>query len=165
VSHVLGFFLENFSMNQQQNQKLYVGNLNFEASEDQVRELFNTYGEVQEVKIVMDRFTGRSRGFAFVRFDTADSAVKAKDALNGQPFQGKTLVIDLARTEQREPRSPMGGGGERRERSNAGGGAGEFRPRREWGDRNDSRGGERRGGGDFNRSDRGDRHGYGNGNR
>src|SRR5579863_8414664 len=98
-------------MNQQQNQKLYVGNLNFEASEDQVRELFGTYGEVQEVKIVMDRFTGRSRGFAFVRFDSADSAAKAKDALNGQPFQGKTLVIDLARTEQRESRGPMGGGG------------------------------------------------------
>ena len=153
-------------MNQEQNQKLYVGNLNFEASEDQVRELFNTYGEVQEVKIVMDRFTGRSRGFAFVRYNTADSAAKAKDALNGQPFQGKTLVIDLARTEQREPRGPMGGGGgERRERTSAGGGggAGEFRPRREWGDRNDSRGGgERRGGGDFNRSDRGDRFGHGN---
>jgi RNA recognition motif-containing protein len=157
-----GFFLENFLMNQQQNQKLYVGNLNFEASEDQVRELFGTFGEVQEVKIVMDRFTGRSRGFAFVRFDSADSAAKAKDALNGQPFQGKTLVIDLARTEQREPRGPMGGaGGERRERT-GGGGAGEFRPRREWGDRNESRGGERRGGGDYNRSDRGDRFGHGN---
>lgn len=140
-------------MNQQQNQKLYVGNLNFEANEDQVRELFGAYGDVQEVKIVMDRFTGRSRGFAFVRFDSADSAAKAKEALNGQPFQGKTLVIDLARTEQREPRGPMGGGGERRERS------GEFRPRREWGDRDGGGRGERR---DFNRSDRGDRYGHGN---
>ena len=145
-------------MNQQQNQKLYVGNLNFEANEEQVRELFSSYGEVQEVKIVMDRFTGRSRGFAFVRFDSADAAAKAKDALNGQPFQGKTLVIDVARTEQREPRGPMGGGGgERRERS-----GGEFRPRREWGgDRGEGRG-ERRGGGDFHRSDRGDRFGHGN---
>jgi cold-inducible RNA-binding protein len=158
---VQGFFLENFSMNQQQNQKLYVGNLNFEATEEQVRELFGIHGEVQEVKIVMDRFTGRSRGFAFVRFDSADSASKAKDALNGQPFQGKTLVIDLARTEQREPRGPMGGGGERRERTgHTPGGGGEFRPRREWGDRNEGRG-ERRGG-DFNRSDRGDRFGHGN---
>ena len=134
-------------MNQQQNQKLYVGNLNFEANEDQVRELFGSYGEVQDVKIVMDRFTGRSRGFAFVRFDTADSAGKAKEALNGQPFQGKTLVIDWARTEQREAR-PMG---ERRERS----GGGEFRPRREWGDRGSDRG-ERRGfgGHGHDRSDR-----------
>lgn len=113
-------------MNQQQNQKLYVGNLNFDATEDQVRELFGSYGEVQEVKIVMDRFSGRSRGFAFVRMESADSAGKAKDALNGQPFQGKSLVIDWARTEQRD--RPMG---ERRERP--AGGGGEFRPRREWG--------------------------------
>ena len=135
----------------QQNQKLYVGNLNFDASEDQVRELFGTFGEVQEVKIVMDRFSGRSRGFAFVRMATADDAGKAKDALNGQPFQGKALVIDWARTEQRD--RPMG---ERRERP-----AGEFRPRREgntgggggggWGDR----GGERR-----EREPRGDRGGF-----
>ncbi|MGB7978783.1 MAG: RNA-binding protein, partial [Chlamydiales bacterium] len=100
----------------QQNQKLYVGNLNFDASEDQVRELFGSFGEVQEVKIVMDRFSGRSRGFAFVRMATADDAGKAKEALNGQPFQGKALVIDWARTEQRD--RPMG---ERRERP-----AGEF---------------------------------------
>ncbi|PIS03418.1 MAG: RNA-binding protein [Chlamydiae bacterium CG10_big_fil_rev_8_21_14_0_10_42_34] len=126
----------------QQNQKLYVGNVNFDASEDQVRELFGTFGEVQEVKIVMDRFSGRSRGFAFVRMATADDAGKAKDSLNGQPFQGKALVIDWARTEQRD--RPMG---ERRERP-----AGEFRPRREgaggWG-------GERR-----DREPRGDRGGY-----
>ncbi len=133
----------------QQNQKLYVGNLNFEANEEQVRELFGTYGEVAEVKIVMDRFTGRSRGFAFVRFNDADAAGKAKEALNGQPFQGKTLVIDWARMEQREPRAPMG---ERRERP-----AGEFRPRRDFGgDRGGDRGERReyRGGGD-----RGDRSG------
>jgi cold-inducible RNA-binding protein len=129
----------------QQNQKLYVGNLNFDASEDQVRELFGSFGEVQEVKIVMDRFSGRSRGFAFVRMATADDAGKAKDSLNGQPFQGKALVIDWARTEQRD--RPMG---ERRERP-----AGEFRPRREggggggWGG---DRGGERR-----EREPRGDR--------
>jgi len=135
-------------MNQQaQTQKLYVGNLNFDANEDQVRELFSSFGQVEDVKIVMDRFSGRSRGFAFVRMDSADSAGKAKEALNGQPFQGKALVIDWARTEQRD--RPMG---ERRERP-----AGEFRPRREggggWG--GGDRGGERReyrGGGDRDRS-------------
>ncbi len=133
----------------QQNQKLYVGNLNFDASEDQVRELFGSFGEVQEVKIVMDRFSGRSRGFAFVRMATADDAGKAKEALNGQPFQGKALVIDWARTEQRD--RPMG---ERRERP-----AGEFRPRREggagggWGGGGDR--GERR-----EREPRGDRGGF-----
>jgi cold-inducible RNA-binding protein len=127
----------------QQNQKLYVGNLNFDASEDQVRELFGSFGEVQEVKIVMDRFSGRSRGFAFVRMTTSDDAGKAKDALNGQPFQGKALVIDWARTEQRD--RPMG---ERRERP-----SGEFRPRREGGWGGDR--GERR-----EREPRGDRGGF-----
>lgn len=121
----------------QQNQKLYVGNLNFDATEDQVRELFAPYGEVAEVKIIMDRFSGRSRGFAFVRMATTEGATKAKEALHGQPFQGKALVIDWARTEQRDRPA---GGGERRERS---AGAGEFRPRREWGggERRESRGG------------------------
>lgn len=108
----------------QQNQKLYVGNLNFDANEDQVKELFGTFGEVAEVKIVMDRFSGRSRGFAFVRMATSDDAGKAKESLNGQPFQGKALVIDWARAEQRNDR-PMG---ERRERPH-----GEFRPRRDHG--------------------------------
>jgi len=138
---------------QAQTQKLYVGNLNFDANEDQVRELFSSFGAVEDVKIVMDRFSGRSRGFAFVRMDSADSAGKAKDALNGQPFQGKALVIDWARTEQRD--RPMG---ERRERP-----AGEFRPRREgggWGggaggdrgERREYRGGDRdRSGGFYNR--------------
>lgn len=136
----------------QQNQKLYVGNLNFDANEEQVRELFGSFGTVEDVKIVMDRFSGRSRGFAFVRMDSAESAGKAKEALNGQPFQGKTLVIDWARTEQRDrPAMGSGGerGGERRERPQ-----GEFRPRREWGGGGGERGGERgerrdyRGGGD-----------------
>lgn len=141
-------------MNQQQNQKLYVGNLNFDANEEQVRELFGSYGQVDSVKIVMDRFSGRSRGFAFVMMDSPDSAGKAKEALNGQPFQGKTLMIDWARTEQRDRPFGGSGGGERRERP--AGGGGEFRPRREWGggdrgERSERR--EYRGGGD--RGDRG----------
>ncbi len=134
-------------MNQQQTQKLYVGNLNFDANEDQVRELFGTYGQVEEVKIVMDRFSGRSRGFAFVRMNSSDSAGKAKEALNGQPFQGKALVIDWARTEQRD--RPMG---ERRERP-----AGEFRPRREGGWGGHSAGGDRGERRDFRGSSRGER--------
>lgn len=132
----------------QQNQKLYVGNLNFEANEDQVRDLFGSYGSVEDVKIVMDRFSGRSRGFAFVRMDSSESANKAKDALNGQPFQGKTLVIDYARTEQDRGPRPMGDRGDRPAR-------GEFRPRREFGggERGERR--EYRGGGDRDRGDRG----------
>lgn len=107
-----------------QNQKLYVGNLNFDANEDQVRELFGTYGEVAEVKIIMDRFSGRSRGFAFVKMTAADDAGKAKEALSGQPFQGKSLVIDWARSEERpkgESREGSGGFRNRREGGNWGG--------------------------------------------
>lgn len=138
----------------EQNQKLYVGNLNYDANEDQVRELFGTFGDVVDVKIVMDRFTGRSRGFAFVRYDSADSAGKAKEGLNGQPFLGKTLVIDWARAEPKDRPAgerPMGGGGFRERREGGGGDRGGFR-------------GERRGGGDRfggSRSDRGDRGFYG----
>ena len=147
----------------QQNQKLYVGNLNFDANEEQVRELFSSFGVVEDVKIVMDRYSGRSRGFAFVRMDSADAANKAKEALSGQPFQGKSLVIDLARTEQRDRPA---GGGERRERPAGGGfgggfGGGDSRPRRDWGDRGNDRG-ERRGGdrrGNDRGNDRGDRSG------
>ena len=140
----------------QQNQKLYVGNLNFDANEEQVRELFGTYGTVEDVKIVMDRFSGRSRGFAFVRMDTSESAGKAKDGLNGQPFQGKALVIDWARTEQeRGPRTdrPMGDRGPRPS-------GGEFRPRRDFGgggDREERGGGERR---NFRGGGGGDRGGF-----
>jgi hypothetical protein len=77
-------------MNQQaQTQKLYVGNLNFDANEDQVRELFGTFGQVEDVKIVMDRFSGRSRGFAFVRMDSADSATKRKMLSTANLFKEK----------------------------------------------------------------------------
>ncbi len=140
----------------QQNQKLYVGNLNFDANEEQVRELFGMHGAVEDVKIVMDRFSGRSRGFAFVRMDSSESANKAKEALNGQPFQGKTLVIDYARTEQdRGSRPPMG--------DRSGPGRSEFRPRREWGgndrgERGHDRGERREYRGDRGH-DRGDRSG------
>lgn len=107
--------------------KLYVGNLNFEATEAQVRELFSVFGSVLEVKIVMDRFSGKSRGFAFVSFESGDAARKAKETLHSQPYQGKTLTIDFAREEQREPR--VAGSVERRERpASSGFGA----PRREW---------------------------------
>lgn len=149
----------------QQNQKLYVGNLNFDANEEQVRELFGTHGTVEDVKIVMDRFSGRSRGFAFVRMDSSESANKAKEGLNGQPFQGKTLVIDFARTEQeRGARPPMGDRGG--DRAGSGAPRGEFRPRREWGggggaDRGNDRGERRdfRGGGDRGNDRGGDRGG------
>jgi RNA recognition motif-containing protein len=105
------------------NRKLYVGNLGFDVTEEEVKELFGTYGEVQEVKMISDRYTGRPRGFAFVTLATPEAATQALEALNGQPFHGRNLAIDIARSETRD-RKPEGGGGrdfnreDRRERGN-----------------------------------------------
>ena len=83
---------------------IYVGNLSFTATEDEVRDLFGEYGNVQSVKLISDRETGRPRGFGFVEMDdeAADSAI---EALNGQDLGGRTLRINEARERpQRAPR-------------------------------------------------------------
>lgn len=82
---------------------IYVGNLPFSASEDQLRELFGQFGKVQSVKLVSDRETGRPRGFGFVEMDGAD-ADSAIAALNGQQFGGRSLRINEAR--ERAERGP-----------------------------------------------------------
>ena len=74
--------------------KLYVGNLNFRATADEIRALFATYGEVQDVSVVTDRYSGRSRGFSFVEMSSDDAANKAREALNGKPFQERNLTVD-----------------------------------------------------------------------
>jgi RNA recognition motif-containing protein len=84
-------------------QKLYVGNLSFDSTEDQVRELFSQHGEVHSVALITDRETGRPRGFGFVEMDNADAAI---DALNGQDFGGRALNVNIAKE-----RSSGGGGG------------------------------------------------------
>ncbi|MGD8428815.1 MAG: RNA-binding protein [Ectothiorhodospiraceae bacterium] len=88
---------------------IYVGNLPFSASEDEVRELFSAYGEVNEVRLITDRDTGRPRGFGFVRMEPAE-ADAAIEALNGTEMGGRTLRINEA--EDRKPR--QGGRGPRR---------------------------------------------------
>lgn len=86
--------------------KLYVGNLSFNATEDELREYFGQIGEVQSVKIITDRDTGRSRGFCFVEMDNADAAIAE---LNSKEFDGRQLTVTEAR--EREPRTGGGGGG------------------------------------------------------
>lgn len=82
---------------------IYVGNLPFSASEDQIRQLFEQFGKVQSVKLISDRETGRPRGFGFVEMDggEADAAISA---LNGQQFGGRSLRINEAR--ERAERGP-----------------------------------------------------------
>ncbi|MCZ6796234.1 MAG: RNA-binding protein [Planctomycetota bacterium] len=89
-------------------QKLYVGNLPFSATEDQIRELFAQYGEVQSVSLIADRDTGRPRGFGFVEMENAQEAIRA---LDGQPFEGRDLKVNEARDRGSRGGGDGGGGG------------------------------------------------------
>src|SRR6266568_2835172 len=94
--------------------KLYVGNLPFNTTENELQELFSQAGAVQEVTLMQDRFTGKSRGFAFVTMSSDEEAQNAISKLNGQSIEGRSLTVNEARP--REQRPPGGGGyGGRRE--------------------------------------------------
>ena len=99
-------------------QKLYVGNLPFSATEEELRSLFSQYGEVQSVSIVADRESGRPRGFAFVEMENADEAIKN---LDNQAFGGRNLKVNIAR--EREGGGGGGGGGRGGRGGGGGGGA------------------------------------------
>ena len=101
---------------------IFVGNLNFNTSEEDLRQLFEPYGQVDRVSIMTDRDTGRSRGFGFVEMANAEEGEKAISALNGQEIGGRTLNINEARP--KTERSGGGGGGGGRDRGGYGGGRG-----------------------------------------
>jgi RNA recognition motif-containing protein len=98
--------------------KLYVGNLSFNTTEDQLQALFAEFGNVSRASIVTDRETGRSRGFGFVEMATNEAAKAAISALDGQMVEGRNLTVNVARA--REDRGG-GGGGDRGGRRNGGG--------------------------------------------
>ena len=89
---------------------IYVANIPFKASEQELKGLFEEYGEVSSAKIVMDKVTQRSRGFGFVEMSDEASARQAITSLNGFNFLGKTLVVNEARPRTDAPRSGGGGG-------------------------------------------------------
>jgi RNA recognition motif-containing protein len=91
--------------------RLYVGNLPFSATEDEIRELFEQHGQVHSCSLINDRETGQPRGFGFVEMDEED-ADSAVEALNGYSVGGRSLKVNEARP--REPRGGGGGGGPRR---------------------------------------------------
>ena len=95
--------------------RLYVGNIPFHATEEEIRAKFGELGEVNEVKIVTDRETGRSRGFAFVDMDDA-GAIKAIDELADEDFGGRPMVVNQAH--DRKPPQGRNGHGRDRERRN-----------------------------------------------
>jgi len=88
--------------------KLYVGNLSFETTENDLQDLFEQHGKVSEVALMMDRMTGKSRGFAFVTMENKAEADAAMAALNGKEVNGRTLNVNEARAREARPR-PHGG--------------------------------------------------------
>jgi len=103
---------------------IFVGNLDFNVSEDELRNLFGTYGPVDRVTILTDRDTGRSRGFGFVEMTNNEDGEKAIAALNGTQLAGRTLNVNEARPKAERAGSGGGGG---RDRGGRGGGGGRNR--------------------------------------
>ena len=104
--------------------KLYVGNLSFDTTENDLQDLFEQYGKVVEVGLVTDRETARSRGFAFVTMGGAAEGEAAIKALEGKDFQGRNLTVNEARPREDRPRNGGSGGGGGGGRSFGGGGGG-----------------------------------------
>jgi cold-inducible RNA-binding protein len=88
--------------------KLYVGNLSFETTENDLQDLFEKHGQVTEVALINDKMTGRSRGFGFVTMGDAASATAAINALNGKEVQGRALTVNEARAREERPRQFSG---------------------------------------------------------
>lgn len=100
--------------------KLFVGNLSFNITENELQDAFAAHGTVLEANLMMDRAMGRPRGFAFITMSTPEEAQKAIQAMNGKELQGRALTVNIARP--REERPVGGGGGGRREYGGGGGG-------------------------------------------
>jgi len=107
--------------------RLFVGNLSFNTTEGDVLDLFKQAGSVVRCELIVDKFTNRSRGFAFVEMGTQEEATKAVSEFNGKDFQGRALTVNEARPREERPRGDFGGGG--------GGGGGGRGGRREGGRR------------------------------
>ena len=91
--------------------RLYVGNLSYSTTEDSLRQFFAQAGEVKTAEVVMDRQTGRSKGFAFVEMVSDDGAQKAITLLNGKTLDSRQLRIDIAKPKEQRSRVGVGGGG------------------------------------------------------
>jgi cold-inducible RNA-binding protein len=106
--------------------KLFVGNLSFNTTENDLSDAFAAHGTVVEANLMMDRMSGRPRGFGFVTMSSAEEAQKAIDALNGQQLDGRALTVNVARPREERPAGGGGGGsrGPRREYGGGGGGGG-----------------------------------------
>src|SRR5512139_721836 len=102
--------------------KLFVRNLSFNITENDLQDAFAAHGTVLEANLMMDRSTGRPRGFGFVTMSTPEEAQKAIDALNGKELAGRALTVNIARPREERPMHGGGGGGGRRDFRGGGGG-------------------------------------------
>jgi len=92
--------------------RLFVGNLAYQTMDNDLQDYFSQAGVVTSVNVMLDKFTDKSRGFAFIEMDSADEANKAVEMFHGKEFQGRQLTVNIARPrEDRPPRSGGGGGG------------------------------------------------------
>ena len=106
------------------NSKLYVGNMSFKTSEDELRSAFGQFGSVTDVYVAMDKMTGRPRGFAFVTMGTAEEAKLAAEKMNGADLGGRALTVNEARPKEEGAGRSFGGGGGGRGFGGGGGGRG-----------------------------------------
>ena len=105
--------------------RLFVGNLAYQTMENDLQDYFSQAGVVTSVNLMMDKFTGKSRGFAFVEYASAEEANKAVELFHSKDFQGRALTVNIARPrEERPPRREGGGGGGGGWRGGGGGGRG-----------------------------------------
>lgn len=100
------------------NKKLYVGNLSYNTTDESLSEAFAAFGTVESARVITDRETGRSKGFAFIEMSNGDEAQKAISGLDGQMVEGRNIRVSEARPQ--ENRGGGGGGGERRPRGGGG---------------------------------------------
>jgi RNA recognition motif-containing protein len=108
------------------NEKLYVGNLSYSTTEDELRELFTQAGTVTDVVVIKDRDTGQSKGFAFVSMASQAEAEKAIQMMNGKSVGNRELRVNVARPPEDRPRGGGGGGGYGRDNRGGGGGGGGY---------------------------------------
>ncbi len=109
------------------NSKLFVGNLSYNTTENDLQDAFSAHGTVVEANLMMDRMTGRPRGFAFVTMGSPEEALKAIEAMNGAQLDGRALTVNIARPKEERPPGGDGGRGPRREYGGGGGGGGRER--------------------------------------
>ena len=93
------------------NSKLYVGNLSFKTTEDELRSAFSQFGTVTDLYVAMDKMTGRPRGFAFITMGTEEEAKAATEKMNGTDLGGRQLTVNEARPKEDRPGGGFGGGG------------------------------------------------------